>query len=178
MPQKRNADPMELMRGKAGRLIGNLTGLLTTLKGLPSGYNKDLQEDKETLFDSVDTMHSILPVLTAIVGSLQINRDAMRAALDEELLATDLADYLVRKGMPFRDAHHVVGEVVQVAGESQSALSELPLTSLQTICELFAQDVYEVFDFDLSVSMRRVFGGTAPSAVREQIALARESISG
>lgn len=178
MPQKRNADPMELMRGKAGRLIGNLTGLLTTLKGLPSGYNKDLQEDKEALFDSFDTMHSILPVLIAIVRSLKINPDAMRAALDEELIATDLADYLVRKGMPFRQAHQIVGEIVQLADETGSTLSKLPLTSLQAICELFTNDVYDVFDFDQSVSKRSVFGGTAPSAVREQIALARESVSG
>ena len=178
MPQKRNADPMELMRGKAGRLIGNLTGLLTTLKSLPSGYNKDLQEDKEALFDSFDTMHSILPVLIAIVRSLKINPLAMRAALDEELLATDLADYLVRKEMPFRQAHHIVGEVVQLAGQTGTTLSKLPLTSLQEICELFAQDIYDVFDFDQSVSKRRVFGGTAPSAVREQIALAKESVSG
>ena len=178
MPQKRNADPMELMRGKTGRLIGNLTGFLTALKGLPSGYNKDLQEDKEALFDSFDTMHSILPVLTAIVRSLKINPAAMRAALDEELLATDLADYLVRKGMPFREAHHIVGEVVQLASESQSNLSALPLTALQAICELFSQDVYDVFDFDQSVAKRSVFGGTAPAAVREQIALAKESVGG
>ena len=98
MPQKRNADPMELMRGKAGRLVGNLAGFLTTLKGLPSGYNKDLQEDKESLFDSCDTMHQLLPVMTAIVASLQVNPEAMAASLTEELLATDLADYLVRKG--------------------------------------------------------------------------------
>ena len=178
MPQKRNADPMELMRGKTGRLIGNLTGFLTALKGLPSGYNKDLQEDKEALFDSFDTMHSILPVLTAIVRSLKINPAAMRAALDEELLATDLAEYLVRKGMPFREAHHIVGEVVQLASESQSNLSALPLTALQAICELFSQDVYDVFDFDQSVAKRSVFGGTAPAAVREQIALAKESVGG
>ena len=102
----------------------------------------------------------------------------MRAALDEELLATDLADYLVRKGMPFREAHHIVGEVVQLASESQSNLSALPLTALQAICELFSQDVYDVFDFDKSVAKRSVFGGTAPSAVREQIALAKESVGG
>lgn len=177
MPQKRNADPMELMRGKAGRLVGNLTGLLTTLKGLPSGYNKDLQEDKEALFDSIDTMHSILPVLTAIVRSLQINPAAMRAELDEELLATDLADYLVRKGLPFRQAHHAVGEVVRLADESQRTLSELPLAKLREISTRFDNDVYNVFDFARSVAQRNVVGGSAPSAVREQIAQAKESVN-
>ena len=114
MPQKRNADPMELARGKAGRLIGNLTGFLSTIKGLPSGYNKDLQEDKEGIFDSVDNIKQILPVVTAIIVTLQVNADKMKAALGEELLATDLADYLVAKGLPFRQAHHVVGEVVAI----------------------------------------------------------------
>ena len=178
MPQKRNADPMELMRGKTGRLIGNLTSLLTTIKGLPSGYNKDLQEDKEALFDSIDTMHTILPVLSAIVQSLQINPEAMRAELHEELLATDLADYLVRKGMPFRQAHHIVGEIVRLADESQLTLSQLPLEKFREISTRFESDVYDVFDFAQSVSQRGVFGGTAPSAVREQIALAKESVSG
>ena len=117
MPQKRNADPMELARGKAGRLIGNLTGLLTTLKGLPSTYNKDLQEDKEALFDSFDTLRLMLPVVTAIIRTLKLNPDKMRAALDPDMLATDLADYLVNKGMPFREAHHVAGRAVRLAAE-------------------------------------------------------------
>jgi len=173
MPQKRNADPMELMRGKTGRLIGNLTGFLTTLKGLPSGYNKDLQEDKEALFDSVDTMHSLLPIMTAIISSLRINADRMRAALVEELLATDMADYLVRKGLPFRQAHHVVGEVVRLAAESNLQLSELPLGKLKDISAHFAEDVGQVFNFAQSVSQRKVQGGTAPDAVREQIELAK-----
>lgn len=173
MPQKRNADPMELMRGKTGRLIGNLTGFLTTLKGLPSGYNKDLQEDKETLFDSVDTMHKLLPVMTAIIATLRINADRMRAALAEDLLATDMADYLVRKGLPFRQAHHAVGEAVRLAAELELKLSEVPLNRLRQISECFAEDVKQVFDFAQSVSQRKVRGGAAPDAVREQIELAR-----
>ena len=128
MPQKRNADPMELARGKAGRLIGNLTGLLTTLKGLPSTYNKDLQEDKEALFDSVDSLKLMLPVVTAIIRTLKLNPDKMRAALDPDMLATDLADYLVRKGMPFREAHHVAGRAVRLAAEQGITLSDLSLT--------------------------------------------------
>ena len=173
MPQKRNADPMELMRGKTGRVIGNLTGFLTTLKGLPSGYNKDLQEDKEALFDSCDTIHQLLPVMTAIVASLDVNADRMRGALDEELLATDLADYLVRKGMPFRQAHHVVGEVVRAAQQRQISLSQLTLHDMQGISAVFDEEVSAVFDFARSVSQRKSYGGTAPEEVRRQIALAK-----
>ena len=177
MPQKRNADPMELMRGKTGRVIGNLTGFLTTLKGLPSGYNKDLQEDKETLFDSVDAMRQLLPVMTAIIGALQINADKMRAALDEEMLATDMADYLVRKGLPFRQAHHVVGEVVRLAAELELELSEVPLNRLRRISAYFAEDVKQVFDFSQSVAQRKAQGGAAPSAVRQQIELAKSRLN-
>ncbi len=178
MPQKRNADPMELMRGKTGRLIGNLSGFLSTLKSLPSGYNKDLQEDKEALFDSLDALARLLPVMSASIRSLQINAQAMAAALTEDLLATDLADYLVRKGLPFRQAHHAVGMVVRRAGELSVELSALPLAELQGINPLFAPDVEAVFDFAQSVAQRRAFGGTAPTAVREQIALAKQRLAG
>ena len=177
MPQKRNADPMELMRGKTGRLIGNLSGFLATLKGLPSGYNKDLQEDKEALFDSLETLARLLPVVTATIRSLQLNPAAMAAALTEDLLATDLADYLVAKGLPFRQAHHVVGAVVRRAAELSLDLSALPLAELQAISPLFEADVAETFDFAQSVARRRAFGGTAPAAVRQQIALARSRLA-
>ncbi len=174
MPQKRNADPMELARGKSGRLIGHLTGLLTTLKGLPSGYNKDLQEDKEMLFDAVDTVRTLLPVVTAVIGTLHINAEAMQAALRDEMLATDLADYLVRRGVPFRDAHHLVGQVVQQATVDNVGLSELPLTTLQTISPKFSGDVVDVFDFKAAVERKNTKGGTAPQAVREQIQAAKD----
>lgn len=177
MPQKRNADPMELMRGKAGRLLGNLAGFLSTLKGLPSGYNKDLQEDKEALFDSCDTMHQLLPVMTGIIASLRVNADIMLAALTEELLATDLADYLVRKGLPFRQAHHIVGEVVRLANEGQSDFSCLSLASLKAVSAQFDDDVAEVFDFARSVAQRKSYGGTAPEQVRKQIALAKSRLT-
>ncbi len=177
MPQKRNADPMELMRGKTGRLIGNLTGFLATLKGLPSGYNKDLQEDKEALFDSLETMRRLLPVITATISSLKINAEAMRAALTEELLATDLADYLVRQGLPFRQAHHIVGAVVKRAAADGCPLSELPLSALQEISPHFEADVAQVFDFGQSVAQRAAFGGTAPAAVRAQIELAKARLA-
>jgi argininosuccinate lyase len=173
MPQKRNADPMELTRGKSGRLIGHLTGFLTTLKGLPSTYNKDLQEDKETLFDAVDTVTQILPVVTAIIHTLQVNPHKLRAALDEEMLATELADYLARKGMPFRQAHHVVGAVVRYAGAAQIKLSQIPLEKMREFSDLFDADVTAVFDFDAAVARRAAPGGTAPQAVTEQIGQAR-----
>lgn len=176
MPQKRNADPMELARGKAGRIIGHLTGFLTTLKGLPTGYNKDIQEDKEALFDAFDTLSVILPVVTAIIHTLKINENKMRAALNEDMLATDLADYLVDKGLPFRQAHHVVGELVQIAGESGIKLSELTLEQFQSTSALFAQDVYSWFDFDDSVKRRAAIGGTAPQAVLKQIEWAKSLV--
>ena len=177
MPQKRNADPMELARGKAGRLSGNLAGFLATLKGLPSGYNKDLQEDKEALFDSLETIQLLLPVITATIASLQINEENMRAALTEDLLATDIADYLVKRGMPFREAHHVVGEVVRLAAEEDCELSQLPTQSLREISPVFGEDLREVFDFSRSARQRSSFGGSAPAAVRQQIALAKSELA-
>lgn len=177
MPQKRNADPMELMRGKSGRLIGNLSGFLATLKGLPSGYNKDLQEDKEALFDSLETMNQLLPVVTATVGSLQIKAEAMAAALTDDLLATDLADYLVGRGAPFRQSHHIVGEIVRLAAERDVGLSQLPLSALRAVSEFFGEDVGLVFDYGRSVAQRNSYGGSAPEAVRAQIARAKARIT-
>ncbi len=169
MPQKRNADPMELARGKAGRLLGNLTSLLVTLKGLPSAYNKDLQEDKEPLFDSFDTLRRTLPVVAAVVASLRFDPHRMRSALTTDMLATDLADYLVKRGMPFREAHHIVGAAVRLAAEQGIGLNELPLTTLRELSELFDADVQSVFDFQASVERRLADGGTAPEAVQRQI---------
>ncbi len=176
MPQKRNADPLELARGKAGRLIGNLTGLLATMKGLPSTYNKDLQEDKEALFDSVDALNALLPVLTAVVHTLSVNQDKMRAALDEEMLATDLADYLVARGLPFREAHHAVGAAVRAAADAGLPLSQLPLATLQECHILFSADAQDVFDFGKSVRSRDSAGGTAPAAVENQLKAARSAL--
>ncbi len=176
MPQKKNPDGMELARGKAGRLIGNLTTLLVVLKGLPSSYDKDLQEDKEPLFDTVDTLALLLPVAAGIIGTLRVNADTMRAALDAPMLATDLADYLVRRGVPFRDAHRQVGQVVRLAETRGIALSDLSVTDYQSIAPEFGDDVHTVFDFAQSIAARDVIGGTAPNAVRAQIARAREIV--
>lgn len=169
MPQKRNPDPLELARGKTGRIIGHLTGLLTTLKGLPSGYNKDLQEDKEPLFDAYDTLVLLLPVLNALIASMILHPDRMRVALDEAMLATDLADYLVARGVPFRQAHHLTGQVVRRAEALGVKLSVLPLADYQAIAPQFGPDVYDVFDFDQAVGRRQPVGGTAPETVSTQI---------
>jgi argininosuccinate lyase len=173
MPQKRNPDALELMRGKSGRMIGHLTGLLTTLKGLPTAYNKDLQEDKEAVFGALDTLLVELPVAAGVIRTLHVDRARMAAALDEALLATDLADYLVRKGQPFRASHHLVGQAVKRAEELGMSLKELPQAEYQAIHPSFAEDLYRVFDFQRSVEARSGEGGTAPGAVQTQIERAR-----
>jgi len=173
MPQKRNPDALELMRGKSGRLLGHLTGLLTTLKGLPSAYNKDLQEDKEAAFDALDTLRLELPIAAGVVRSLVVHAERMAAALDDALLATDLADYLVRKGIPFRQSHHLVGQAVKLAEQQSKPLQQLNLVEFQALDPVFEEDVYAVFDFQKSVEARNSQGGTAPTAVRDQIAKAR-----
>ena len=178
MPQKKNPDALELMRGKSGRVIGHLTGLLTTLKGLPTAYNKDLQEDKEGLFDAIDTLKMELPIAAGVINTLEVKAERMAAALDEAMLTTDLADYLVRRGVPFRQSHHLVGEVVRRAEDAGVALSQLPLSEYQTISPAFGEDVYDVFDFERSVEARAAEGGTAPSAVRVQIERAQAKIDG
>ncbi|HSN74977.1 MAG TPA: argininosuccinate lyase [Anaerolineae bacterium] len=169
MPQKRNPDSLELLRGKAGRLTGNLVRLLVTLKGLPAAYNKDLQEDKEPLFDSVDTLLIALPVATGVLATLSIRPERMRTALGDELLATDLADYLVRRGVPFRQSHELAGQAVKRSESSGVPLRSLPLAEYRAISMQFGPDVAAVFDFELSVEQRAVFGGTARVAVLQQV---------
>jgi argininosuccinate lyase len=169
MPQKRNPDVAELVRGKSARLVGNLGGLLTLLKGLPSGYNRDLQEDKEFLFDTVDTLLVVLPALSGAVGSARFEADTARARLLPELLATDLADYLVRKGVPFRESHEVVGEIVRRAEEMEIPISDLPLEAYREFHTAFEADVSGVFSFEASVDARDVAGGTARSSIEAQL---------
>ena len=169
MPQKRNPDVAELVRGKAGRLVGNLVSLLTVLKGLPTGYNRDLEEDKETLFDSLDTLTVVLPAVAGAVSSAQFQPARIEAALDGQLLATDLADYLVRTGVPFRKAHEVVATVVRLAEEQGVQVDALGLADLQTAHPSFGPDVLEVFSWDRSVEARNSPGGTARAAVQTQI---------
>jgi argininosuccinate lyase len=174
MPQKKNPDVAELIRGKSGRLYGNLVSVLTTMKGLPLTYNSDMQEDKEPLFDSVDTLDAILGVLPPLLASLTFRTDRMRAAAGEHYAtATDLADYLVRKGLPFRQAHEVVGRVVRHALEAGRPLDALPLDTLRRFSPLIEADVSGALTVDASLRARAVTGGTAPEAVQRALAQAR-----
>jgi argininosuccinate lyase len=176
MPQKKNPDSLELLRGKAGRLIGHLVALLTAVKGLPSTYNKDLQEDKEPLFDAIDTLELALPVAAGVIATLKVHPQRMAEALDDGMLATELADYLVRRDVPFRRSHHLVGQVVRRAVERGVPLRELPLDEFKEVAEEFGEDVYRVLDFRRSVEARDSYGGTATQAVRQQLARARERL--
>lgn len=173
MPQKKNPDLFELGRAKAGRLVGLLGGFLTTLKGLPSTYDKDLQEDKPPLFAAYDTLMELLPVLGGALATLQVNPQRLVAALDPALFATDLADYLVEKGVPFRQAHELVGKVVRLAEEAGVSIDRLPIAVYQSVSLLFEADLYAIFDPQRSVSRRRAAGGTAPEAVQHQLAQAK-----
>ena len=174
MPQKKNPDVAELIRGKSGRLYGNLVAVLTTMKGLPLAYNSDMQEDKQPFFDSVDTLEAVLGVLPPLLASLTFRTERMRAAAGEHYAtATDLADYLVRKGVPFRQAHEIVGKVVRHALERGVALEALPLDALAGFSPLIEADVREALTVDASLRARAVTGGTAPAAVARALAEAR-----
>jgi argininosuccinate lyase len=170
MPQKKNPDSMELLRGKSGRLIGNMVAFLTTLKGLPMTYNKDMQEDKEGLFDSIDTLDLGLRVAAAAVATMTPQPQRMRAALDDAILATDLADEFVRHGIPFREAHRKIGKLVRRAIELRTTLRELPLAEYQAVQPTLDADIYTIFDFDSSIAKKNSLGGTAPQRIAEQIA--------
>lgn len=171
MPQKKNPDSLELLRGKSGRVFGSLAGFLMSIKSIPSTYNKDMQEDKEPLFDALTTVeHSIL-IATGVISTLTINKQKMESALTMDMLATDLADYLVRKGVPFRETHHISGECVRAAEEGKlSGIDKLTIDQLQQIDSRFGDDVADVFDFEVSVERRDAIGGTAKSAVLKQLA--------
>jgi argininosuccinate lyase len=169
MPQKKNADSLELIRGKTGRVVGALMGLLTTLKGQPSTYNKDSQEDKEPLFDTVDTLSMSLPIAAGVIQTLKLNPSRIYDSMDSAMLATELADYLVDKGMPFRQAHHLVGQIVQQAIALDQPLFSFPLAAYRQFSDLFDRDVHERLTFKRAADRRQSYGGTAESAVVEQI---------
>ena len=176
MPQKRNPDALEIARGSAGRALGNLTSLVTTLKGLPSGYNKDLQDDKRPLFDSVDTMMLVLPAVAGTLGELKFNSQRMRSAISSSMMATDLADYLVSKGISFREAHGVVGTLVRNSESTGVELNQMPFTIFASAHPSFDHDVFDWLSPAASVARRNVAGGTGPDAVDEQIAAARTQL--
>lgn len=174
MPQKKNPDMLELTRGKAGTLIGLLTGLLTTLKGLPSAYDKDLQEDKTAVFEAADTMEVLLPVVEGVISTLTVNTDRCRQAIHPAVLATDLADYLVARGVPFRSAHEAVGKAVRLAEETGKNLTTLTLNEYQSIHPDFTEDLFNSLNPESSVNRRSVYGGTAKQAVEKQIEEAKQ----
>ena len=178
MPQKKNPDVPELARGKTGRVNGHLIALLTLMKGQPLAYNKDNQEDKEPLFDTVDTLVDTLRIFADLATGIRVKPDAMRAAAFQGYAtATDLADYLVKKGLPFRDAHEAVAHAVRTCVEKNCDLSELPLAELQAYSPLIADDVFEVLTLEGSVAARNHVGGTAPEQVRLAIARARAALN-
>jgi len=178
MPQKKNPDVAELVRGKTGRVIGNLVALLALLKGLPMTYNRDLQEDKERLFDTAGTMRASLRLMAAMLRNTKVNRAACNiAASDPALLATDLADYLVRKGVPFRRAHHVVGAVVALAEKAGKPLNELSLPELQSVSPQIGRDVRKVFDPRAAMAKRNLIGAPGTREVAKQLAQWRAALS-
>jgi argininosuccinate lyase len=177
MPQKKNPDSLELIRGKAGRVFGHHAGLLATMKGLPLAYNKDMQEDKEALFDSIDTLHSSLRVMTTVLGNTRINRERTREAVMHGFMnATDLADYLVRRGLEFRRAHEVVGRAVAYAIEKGSALEQLSLDEFKQFSPLFEDSLYTALKLESSLANKPARGGTSPERVAEALASARAEL--
>jgi len=178
MPQKKNPDIAELARGKTGRVVGNLMSLLTLLKGLPMTYNRDLQEDKERLFDTVDTVRATIRLMASMLRNTKFNRAACdRAASDPALLATDLADYLVRKGMPFRQAHHVVGAVVALSEKTVKPLNALTLAELQSVDKTFSRDALGVFDLDKAMAKRNIVGAPGTREVARQLVVWRKRLT-
>ncbi len=179
MPQKKNPDVPELIRGKYGRVVGHLVGLMSLMKSQPLAYNKDNQEDKEPLFDAIDTLRDCLRAMVGLLGEMTIKKAPMAAAAEAGFAtATDLADYLVRKGVAFRDAHDCVGQAVAYAIGHNCSLSELSLEKLQTFNQTISDDVFEVLTLEGSVNARNHFGGTAPAQVREAVIRGRERLTG
>ena len=177
MPQKKNPDVAELVRGKTGRVYGDLMSLLTTMKSLPLAYNKDMQEDKEPVFDAIDTVEQCLPVFAAMVDTLTVkNRNMQKAAAGGFINATDCADYLVKKGLPFRDAYMIVGRLVHMCIKTGETLDTLPLKDFQSVSGAFGPDVYQALELKTCVGGRKVYGGPAPDSVKTQIEHIKEFV--
>jgi argininosuccinate lyase len=178
MPQKKNPDPLELVRGKSGRALGHLVGLLSTMKGLPSGYNKDLQEDKQAVFDAEDTVAGCLAVVRSVVRGLTLDRPRAEAAASGLLLATDVADYLVGRGMPFRRAHEVVGALVRTLAADRRDFGSLSLAEWRAASELFDDDIAVRVTPRASVVAKRTPQSTAPGAVQAALTEVRQWLAG
>ncbi|KAI8987611.1 argininosuccinate lyase [Mycotypha africana] len=177
MPQKKNPDSLELLRGKCGTVFGDMTGFMCMYSKLPSTYNKDLQEDKVPMFDAAHILSGSLQITAGVVNTMQIFPEKMRASLSADLLATDLAEYLVRKGVPFRETHHISGAAVKMAEDQNSSISELTLDDLKSIHSSFEEDVKSVWNFETSIENRDTPGGTAKSSVLKQIQLLKTWLS-
>ena len=177
MPQKKNPDMAELVRGKTGRVYGDLMGILTTLKGLPLAYNKDMQEDKEGVFDAVDTVKMCLQVFAPMIDTLKANTANMKLAAQKGFInATDLADYLVKKGLPFRSAYKISGSLVAYCIQNNTVLEDLPLDTYKEYSELFDTDLFDAIDLMVCVEKRISQGGTSVSSVEQQIKYVREML--
>ncbi|BEJ15471.1 hypothetical protein CspHIS471_0500760 [Cutaneotrichosporon sp. HIS471] len=177
MPQKKNPDSLELLRGKSGRVFGQLAGFMMTVKGIPSTYNKDLQEDKEPLFDCVDTVGAALRIAEGVIATLTINPENMAKALTMDMLATDIADYLVRKGVPFRETHHISGRSVALAEQKGCQISDLSMDEWRELSDKFTDDVMDVFNFENSVEKRNAIGGPARVMIQRQVDVLRKRIN-
>ncbi|KAI7891054.1 argininosuccinate lyase [Mucor mucedo] len=177
MPQKKNPDSLELLRGKSGRVFGSMSGFMMSYKGIPSTYNKDLQEDKEPMFDAADTLSGSLQITAGVLSTMNIFPEKMKASLSADMLATDLAEYLVRKGVPFRETHHISGAAVKMAEDRNGSLSDLTVEDLKTLHPSFEEDVSKVWSFETSIENRNTPGGTAKSSVLEQISLLKTWLS-
>jgi argininosuccinate lyase len=179
MPQKKNPDSVELIRGKSARVIGNLIRILTLMKGLPYTYNRDLQEDKEVLFDTADSTVDVLEVMHAVITGLKVNEERIQEVLRQSrgfVFATDLADYLVKKGVFFRNAHKAVGSIVKYALEKGKGLEELSLAEYKSFSRNFDKDVYGVFDYEKSVNRHDTTGGTAFHRIEEELTLIEDEL--
>lgn len=178
MPQKKNSDSLELLRGKAGRAFGQLAGLMMVAKGIPSTYDKDLQESWELMLDHIKTVGDSIQIATGVISTLTIFPEKMIAALTPDMLATDLAEYLVRKGVPFRETHHISGRVVALAEREKRPMDQLSVKELQNVDPRFGDDVKSVFDYQRSVEQRTSIGGTSKSAVKQQIEILKKALDG
>lgn len=176
MPQKKNPDIFELVRSKSGLCTGNLMSMLTVMKSLPSGYDKDLQADKELIFASYDCMNAALEILCGALDTLKIQPLRIATSIDSFLFATDIADYLVKKGIPFRNAHRIIGSAVRLAKEKQISLDKLCLTEWKALDDSIEPDIFKIFDPQFSISRRPSAGGTSKSAVLQQLNLAKETM--
>lgn len=177
MPQKKNPDSLELLRGKSGRAFGHMAGFMMTLKGLPSTYNKDLQESVEPMLDHVKTVGDSIQIAEGVLSTLDAKPEKMRAALDPFMLATDVADYLVRKGVPFRETHHISGRVVALSEQTGTPMNELSYEQMRSVDERFEEDIKATFDYEKSVEMRSARGGTSKASVLEQVKVLSEMIA-